>query len=276
MRVSLRLFCFAFILVVVYNLYSMTRSSGTPLTHFTSTLLPPPPLSLSLHLLLFPRIAIANFFYVMAAGVVSIFVIYNKEKFGWEGKDSGSFLFVVGITGIIAQVWLLKWATKKWGDETTTRRALMSLSAMVFLYGFATEGWMMYAIALLTMFGLVTPATISGEYSKEIDMELQGKLQGAASSISKLADVFGSIAAGLLFSYFKSDDAFLYYPGAPFLWSFFMVLIALYFYNRATKYESYTNRVHPGKVFVIYDEDGIIDKPVHDSQLSNSHQQESP
>jgi DHA1 family tetracycline resistance protein-like MFS transporter len=96
-----------------------------------------------------------------------------------------------------------------------------------FLFSFASQGWMMYAIMVPFALGGLAGPTLQGVISGKVAPSEQGELQGALTSVMSLTSVLGPLMHTNLFSYFSSEGAFIHYPGAAFFVGSILAIAAL-------------------------------------------------
>jgi DHA1 family tetracycline resistance protein-like MFS transporter len=93
---------------------------------------------------------------------------------------------------------------------------LVSSSICYLLWGLATEGWMMYAIIVLDIFGMMVSTTLQTVVSTAVDEHSQGRTLGSVASLNSLtavaAPVIGSFLLQLTAHYPHGD----WRIGAPF------------------------------------------------------------
>ena len=76
----------------------------------------------------------------------------------------------------------------------------------------------MIAIIFFGSLGGVAGPAIQSLVASEVDSSEQGKVQGALTSLVGFTNIIApAVFTTGLFSYFTSEDAFAYIPGAPFL-----------------------------------------------------------
>jgi DHA1 family tetracycline resistance protein-like MFS transporter len=86
---------------------------------------------------------------------------------------------------------------------------------------------MMYAIMIpFALGGLAGPA-LQGIISNQVGPNEQGTLQGSLTSLISLTSIIGPLLMTNLFSFFTSDSAPFYFPGAPFFAGAFLALAGL-------------------------------------------------
>jgi MFS transporter, DHA1 family, tetracycline resistance protein len=129
----------------------------------------------------------------------TIWVLYTTFRFGWGPTENGWSLFVVGVVSALVQGVLLGKLLKRFTRE---RLALMGLASSVIAftgYGLATQGWMMYAVIVVTFLSGTAAAALQSIASGAADAKRQGSTMGALSGLSSLMAVIApTIAAPLL------------------------------------------------------------------------------
>lgn len=162
-------------------------------------------------------------------GTWSFYTIY---RFEWTPGMVGASLAAVGITAAIVQGGLVRIIIPKIGERRAVIFGLFSGLAGFLVYGFATEGWMMYAgIALAAFSGLAYPS-MNALMSQQVDGTAQGELQGAVASLSSLATIIGPPLMTQLFGYFTGPTAPFQLPGAAFLLAALLTVASLLLFLR--------------------------------------------
>ena len=166
-------------------------------------------------------------------GLHATWVLYTAHRFGWQIRQTGISLAVIGVVGAVVQGGLIRVVVPKLGE----RRAVLlgyGLAATAYvLYGAATAGWMMYAIVVATGLGGIAGPTTQAIVSRQVAPNEQGAVQGALTSLSALMGIVAPAIATGLFGYFISDKAPFALPGAPFFASALFTLGALAFVARS-------------------------------------------
>jgi MFS transporter, DHA1 family, tetracycline resistance protein len=143
-------------------------------------------------------------------------VLYNTFRFGWGPAENGWSLFAVGIVSALVQGVLLGKLLKRFSRENLAVWGLASSAVGFFLWGLATEGWMMYAVIVANLLGNVVGASLQGIVSNAADAKSQGQTMGAVSALSSLmavvAPVLGAPLLGMVSHLPRTD----WRVGAPF------------------------------------------------------------
>ena len=157
----------------------------------------------------------------------AIWSFYTKEAFAWSNAEVGLSLAVVGVCFALVQGWLIRFILPRAGEAGTVWIGFaISIVGLIF-YGFATEGWMIYAALPLTAFGaLITPA-LTGVMANQVSDRAQGELQGALASVLAVTMIISPLLMTQIFGYFVGDSAPVYLPGAAFLGAAVLMILAL-------------------------------------------------
>ena len=123
----------------------------------------------------------------------STWVLYGHFRFGWGPRESGLSLFAVGAMSVFVQGWLLGKLLKRFSPQRLAVVGLMSSTLAYAAWGLSTEGWMMYAVIFMNMFGFTAAASIQSIISSAADATTQGRTMGAASSLTSLMAVIAPV-----------------------------------------------------------------------------------
>eukprot|EP00177_Eucheuma_denticulatum_P003521 GFKZ01006363.1.p1 GENE.GFKZ01006363.1~~GFKZ01006363.1.p1 ORF type:complete len:458 (-),score=49.96 GFKZ01006363.1:1465-2838(-) len=146
-------------------------------------------------------------------GLNSIIFLYVKVRLGWDTKETGFFLSMVGLSMLISQGILAPAAVKVFG-ETETILLGYSLSAVhYFLYGVAKTGAIMYLGLFVGMFAFTAEPALKGLLARQVGIETQGSLQGSLSALTSVVRPLSPIISGALFGYGNQIGQ----PGLPFI-----------------------------------------------------------
>jgi DHA1 family tetracycline resistance protein-like MFS transporter len=156
----------------------------------------------------------------------AVSVLYMEYRYHWDKRSVGLLLAGVGISSIIVQGFLVSRVVQKLGERRTM------LIAMIFgCIGFAIQGLApvgtLYVVGVLGMslWGMLTPA-LQGVMTRLVGPTEQGQLQGANSSLQGIANLVGPIIFTQTFALFVGQYREWKLPGAPFILSSALLLIA--------------------------------------------------
>ena len=155
-------------------------------------------------------------------------VLFTAYRFHWNGAQIGLSLAVVGVMFVIGQGGLVRVIVPLLGE----RRAIvmgLAISAMgVSLYGIVPQGWMVYPVMVLSLFGwTVAQPALTGLMSRTVPANEQGLLQGAVASANSLTAIAAPPVWTGIFAYFVSSTAPFVVPGAAFFGSAVVFTLAL-------------------------------------------------
>lgn len=123
----------------------------------------------------------------------STWVLYTQMKFGWGPLENAESLAAVGLMSVIVQGFLMGKMTKIWSARRLAVLGLISSSTCYFLWGAASQGWMMYAVIFCNILGFAASSSIQSLVSNAADEHSQGKVMGAVSSLNSLMAVAAPI-----------------------------------------------------------------------------------
>lgn len=152
--------------------------------------------------------------YVAGHAVQSTWSYYTIEKFAWDEAMVGYSLAFVGIMVAIVQGWLIRFIIPKIGQERSVFVGLALYAIGFFLFGIASQGWMMFAFLVPYCLGGIAGPSLQGIMSTQVPPNQQGELQGALTSLMSLTSIFGPLLMTWLFYHFSEPGAAFYFPGA--------------------------------------------------------------
>ncbi len=155
-------------------------------------------------------------------------VLFTSYRFHWGPFETGLSLTAVGVMFVVGQGWMTRVLVPRLGER---RVIIMGLAVSVVtpaLFGIVPQGWMIYPVMVLGIFGWTTaqPAAQS-LMSRAMPANEQGLLQGALASMTNLTSVAGPPIWTGLFGYFISPAAPVIVPGAAFFAAAFVFFVAL-------------------------------------------------
>ena len=152
--------------------------------------------------------------YVASHAVQTTWGYYCIHKFGWNATEIGWSLAFVGLVVAIVQGGLIRIIIPKIGQEKSVYVGLAFYALGFFLFGAATQSWMMYAFMSIYGLGGLTMPALQGIMSNQVPQNEQGELQGGLTSLMSLALIVGPVIMTNVFAYFSSATAVVYIPGA--------------------------------------------------------------
>lgn len=173
-------------------------------------------------------IASIYFIWVTATNIYPVtWAYFAPINYGWDSKMVGFSLTLVGLSMALVQSFILGRAVNRFGERVT---AMIGLCIAVFgmlFYAFVNNGTLaLISCLFLGLQGLIMPS-INAMMSRRTPSDGQGELQGFNGSLAALAALAAPLAYNSTLSYFTSENPVAYFPGAPFLISASLALIAL-------------------------------------------------
>jgi MFS transporter, DHA1 family, tetracycline resistance protein len=157
----------------------------------------------------------------------NIFVLFADYRYHWGPEKVGSVLAMVGVCGVIVQAGLVKHAVAAWGER---RALLFGLCAGVIgfsIYGWAPTGQLfLVGIPIMAFWGFAMPST-QALVTKQVGPKVQGRVQGALSSLMSLAGIIAPEFYTNIFAWFIGTHAPAHQPGAPFWAAGLLLVLAL-------------------------------------------------
>ncbi|KFL32550.1 MFS transporter [Devosia riboflavina] len=148
---------------------------------------------------LLPMVIVSVVFGLIAAVPGTIWVLYGAERFGWDSVHMGISLSVFGVSGALAQAFLVGPLTKRFGDLGTLMIGVAFDTLAYTLMAFAYQSWMGYAVAPLFALGGVAMPALQSLLTSRVSDEQQGQLQGVLASLMSLAGIVGPVLTTAIF-----------------------------------------------------------------------------
>lgn len=168
-----------------------------------------------------PEIGRLSFsFFLIYLGVQAVQCTWNyftAYRFNWSPAMIGISLTVVGVMIGVVQAGLTRVINPKIGNERSIYLGLSLYTAGLVLFGFATQGWMMFAFLVVYCLGGICGPSLQAVISKHVAVNQQGELQGSLTALMSLTTIIGPLVMNSTFAYFTSNKAPFYFPGIHFL-----------------------------------------------------------
>lgn len=192
-------------------------------------------ISLKRYPLIFGLLGSLTFLYIASHAVQSNWTFYTKEKFGWDLKEVGISLAVVGVAFAIIQGALIRVIIPKLGQQRSVTVGMTLYLISFVLYAFATQGWMMYGIIVIYCLGSIAMTGLQGIMSGIVPPNEQGELQGGFTSLMSITAIIGPLLMSYVFSYFISPAAPVYFPGSAMMLGAVLTLLSFIFIRLTLK-----------------------------------------
>jgi len=168
-----------------------------------------------------PEIGRLSFcFFLIYLGVQAVQCTWNYftvYRFNWTPGMVGVSLTIVGVMVGVVQAGLTRVINPKIGNERSIYLGLLMYTLGLVLFGFATQGWMMFAFLVVYCLGGLCSPSLQAVISKHVAINQQGELQGTLTSLMSLTTIIGPLIMNSTFAYFTSSKAPFYFPGVHFL-----------------------------------------------------------
>ena len=157
----------------------------------------------------------------------SVFVLYADYRYDWGPLAVGKVLAVVGLCSALVQGFLVR----KWVPVLGEHKALL-LGLLAGVVGFAAYGaaptgtLFLCAVPVMALWGLAGPAA-QALVTREVGPEVQGRIQGAMSSLISLAGILGPALYTFTFAKFIGEGAPAELPGMPWFIASLLLGVAL-------------------------------------------------
>ena len=152
-------------------------------------------------------------YYLAHQALQSVWVLYTEYRYGWNQRDIGLSLALVGVCAVIVSGGLVGPYVKKFGERFSLTSGLF-YGVLGFLgFGLAWRGWgSLAAIPFIALWGVAGPA-MQSLMSQRVDASSQGKLQGAINSLRALTGMAGPVLFTQVFSASIGKNAWVHVPG---------------------------------------------------------------
>jgi MFS transporter, DHA1 family, tetracycline resistance protein len=138
---------------------------------------------------------IAVFFILNFVGNMygTVWALYGYDAFNWNSFMVGVSLAGYGIFHAAVQAVLPGPATKLFGEKNALLIGLACESVGLILTGFASQGWVVFAVLPLFALGGIGIPAFQSLATRQAPADKQGQLQGVMASIVSLASIFGPL-----------------------------------------------------------------------------------
>ncbi|WP_199099857.1 TCR/Tet family MFS transporter [Dyella sp. ASV21] len=203
-------------------------------------------------------LAVVMFLVYLAHYVLqTTFVLYADYRYGWGTQAVGYVLMLVGACDGLVQAVLTRRLAPRLGERRLMLSGMLCGIGAFVVMGLADSGAVfLLGIPLMALWGLSGPP-IQSLMTHQVDPSEQGRLQGAISSLSSFAGIFGPYLFAQVFSYSISPNAPLHLPGLAFVLSAILLAIGTVIAVRVTR------RAHD-----LAQGDAIVAKPVEHASIA--------
>ena len=155
----------------------------------------------------------------------AVWAYYNVLAFGWNEIEIGLSVALYGLLLAVVQGALTGPFIARFGPVAACVAGFLFAIPAYILFAFAPGSWaMIVGIVFGSFAGLTFPA-MQQLMTERIAEDAQGELQGAIASMVSLTSIIGPIIMTRMFGAYADQDG-LYFPGAPFLLSVIILVVA--------------------------------------------------
>ena len=154
--------------------------------------------------------------YLAQNSLLNVYVVYVEYRYGWSVHQIGNSLAVMGAFTILYGIFLVRRASKWFGDRRATLYGLAGCSVGYVIFAAARTGLQFVAgLPVLNLASIAWPATQS-MMSRATGPSEQGQLQGAINSLRGIAGVVGPGLFTWIFARAISNRTGPHLPGLPY------------------------------------------------------------
>ena len=165
------------------------------------------------------------FLYFITAGVfmtVTRFLDVLIIDLGYTANDTGNFVLVTGLVGLLTNFVILPVLSKKFPEYVLMRYTLLLSSVTLFItFKFFDNIWLgLYSVFLIYMMAKAMYAPVHNSYVSKIDENKQGEIIGISESARMFGMFVGPIVGGFIY---KIDPRTLYISLAAVLMGAYLI-----------------------------------------------------
>lgn len=188
------------------------------------------PVGALLNLKKYPQlIGLVSAIFILAVGshaVQSNWSYFTMYQLHWDEKLVGISLGVVGILVGLVQGVLIRWTSRKLGNEKSIYLGMALYAIGMFLFAFATQTWMMFAFLVPYCLGGIAGPALQAVVSQDVPPSEQGEIQGTLTSLMSASSIVGPPLMAMIFYYFTHEGAPFQFAGAPFILGGILMLVS--------------------------------------------------
>jgi DHA1 family tetracycline resistance protein-like MFS transporter len=174
-----------------------------------------------------PVLLVMVLYWLAHAVYPSVWSFVSTYRYGWSEGQIGLSLGLFGICAAIVMAFVLPRLIPVLGEWRTAVLGLSFSCLGLAGYAFAWQGWMIYAVTLLTTIENVGDPALRSIASGKVPPSAQGELQGAMTSLTSLTTIVGPAIFTQLFGAFTGPQAIVEFAGAPYAMAALFMLMAI-------------------------------------------------
>jgi DHA1 family tetracycline resistance protein-like MFS transporter len=171
---------------------------------------------------------VVMFLYWLAHAVYpSVWSFVGSYRYGWSEAQIGFSLGLFGICAAIVMGVVLPRIIGVLGEWRAVVVGMAFSCLGLSGYAFSWEGWMVYAVILLTTLENIADPAMRSIAAAKVPPSAQGELQGAMTSLTSLTTIIGPAIFTQLFGAFTGKEAIVEFSGAPYLMAAIFMAMAI-------------------------------------------------
>lgn len=124
---------------------------------------------------------------------VSTWAYWGRLAFGWDAQAVGWSLTASGVGMALAPAIFTGRFIRRFGERRTAMIALAVAALGFAAYASIQQGWQLYPVILISMFGGLVQPTLVAILSNRVDAMNQGALQGGVTSLNSMSQIMGPL-----------------------------------------------------------------------------------
>jgi DHA1 family tetracycline resistance protein-like MFS transporter len=167
------------------------------------------------------------FGYLAQQSLMNVYVLYTGYRYHWSVQTVGISLGLVGVFQIIYSGFVIRPATKKFGERFCILVGLFGGAIGYTCFGLSRSGMLIwFAIPFLNLMSLTWPSA-QALMSKSVGKNEQGHLQGAINGLRGASGIVGPQIFTWIFALSIGAHSIIHLPGSPFYLAALLLLIAV-------------------------------------------------
>ncbi|MDA5095206.1 MFS transporter [Aliiroseovarius sp. KMU-50] len=156
-----------------------------------------------------------------------LWAFWTREVFGWGTALIGVTLSAYGIGIAITQGGVMRVLIPRLGEYKTLIFSMACATVALIVFGLTASVVVMFTFLAVAALADMAPPTMTAIMANKVSEDRQGLLQGVIASLASISAVLAPMVMTGLFQEFAAEDAYIYLPGAPFLFSG-LILLAIF------------------------------------------------
>lgn len=152
----------------------------------------------------------------------TVAVLYGTAAFHFDGVTIGIWLSMFGLFHTLVQTFVTGPLAARIGERGTLITAIVGDVLAFAGFGFATQGWMAFALSPLSALGGIGLPALQSLMSARAGKDRQGELQGVLASAQSLTSILGPLIGTTIFFWTEP-----YFVGAIWLVAAALYLLAI-------------------------------------------------